>query len=56
MSGTFLLADGGEILADGEKYWRMARNTGGWRDILADSEKYWRMAKKYWRMARNTGG
>jgi hypothetical protein len=34
-----------EILADGEKYWRMARNTGGWQKILADGEKYWRMAE-----------
>jgi hypothetical protein len=36
-------------LADGEKYWRMERNTGRWQETLADGEKHWRMA-------RNTGG
>jgi len=49
-----------EILADGEKYWRMARNTGGWREntggwqkILADSQKYWRIAENTLAIAKN---
>ncbi|WP_335485792.1 hypothetical protein [Neobacillus niacini] len=29
-----------EILADGEKYWRIARNTGGWGEIPSYSQKY----------------
>jgi hypothetical protein len=41
-----ILADGGEYWRIAEKYWRMARNTGGWREILAYSGEYWRMARK----------
>ncbi|NYE07748.1 hypothetical protein F4694_004565 [Bacillus niacini] len=37
------------LVAEGEIYWRMARNTGGRRETLADSGKHWRMA-------RNTSG
>jgi hypothetical protein len=29
MSGIFFI-----------KYWRMERNTGGWKEILADDEEY----------------
>jgi hypothetical protein len=38
-------AAGSEIGSFFIHYWRMARNTGGWREILADGEKYWRMAE-----------
>jgi hypothetical protein len=35
-----------KLLVDGEKYWRIAENTGGWQEILADDRKYWRLTRK----------
>ena len=57
------------VICGGEKYWRIAGNTGVWRNITVRiAEKYWRIAGntgvwreilaysgKYWRIARNTG-
>ncbi len=44
------------LVADSGQYWRIAENTGGWREILADGEGILADGEKYWRMARFSCG
>jgi hypothetical protein len=58
----------GRILASGEGYWRLGKDTGVWGRILASGEGYWRLVKDtgvwgrilasgegYWRLGKDTG-